>query len=46
VLHEQQQFDQLLEVVKDMQRRQPGSADLRALADYAAAKAASGSGQK
>jgi hypothetical protein len=46
VLHEQQQFDQLLEVVKDMQRRQPGSADVRALADYAAAKAASGSGRK
>jgi hypothetical protein len=41
VLHEQQQFDQLLDVVKDMQRRQPGSADVRALADYAVSKAAS-----
>ena len=41
VLHEQQQFQQLPEVVKEMQRRQADNADVRALADYAAAKAAS-----
>jgi hypothetical protein len=41
VLHEQQRFDQLLDVVTEMQRRQPSNAEVRALADYAASKAAS-----